>query len=199
MRMDNKTGKFRLAAVLLGTVALSAAPHGKAQRRISISQMLGPWVRTQCTFSDGATMRFGLMPSGLPHSGGPTWHTGQYDATTLVVSERMRFQRLGIVDIDMRPGRYTVFVDSHGTPPWTLIVSKRSGEWGISYPGKQYDLGRTQMGSDLLSHPVRTVTIGCVEHQSSPMFLWVQSGNEAGMAKIMAERTVNGKTTIAWK
>ncbi|MHB8487426.1 MAG: hypothetical protein ACYDCM_17065 [Candidatus Acidiferrales bacterium] len=55
------------------------------------------------------------------------------------------------------------------------------------------------MGSDLLWHPVRTVTIGFVEHQSSPMFLWVQSGNEAGMAKIMAERTVNGKTTIAWK
>lgn len=114
------------------------------------------------------------MPSGLPHSGGLTWHTGQYDATTLVVSERMRIQRLGVVDIAMAPGRYTVFVDSHGTPPWTLIVSKRSGDWGISYPGKQYDWGRTQMGSDLLSHPVRTVAIGCVQHQSSPMFLWAE-------------------------
>jgi hypothetical protein len=43
----------------------------------------------------------------------------------------------------MPPGHYTVFVDSDEAPPWTLIVSKRSSEWGIPYPGKQYDLGRT--------------------------------------------------------
>ena len=50
-----------------------------------------------------------------------------------------------------------------GKPPWTLIISKKTGEWGMPYPGEQYDLGRTELGSDVVRPPVENFEIGCVD------------------------------------
>jgi hypothetical protein len=89
--MPTELREFRLAAVLLlGFVTLNAESRRKPQQ--GISQTLGPSVQFNVCSRTGATIRFVLMPSGLPHSGGRTSRTGQYDATTLVVSERMRVQ-----------------------------------------------------------------------------------------------------------
>lgn len=57
-----------------------------------------------------------------------------------------------------------------GKPPWTLIISKTTGEWGMLYPGEQYDLGRTQKGSDVLP-AVENFAIGCMQHKNAPIFL----------------------------
>ena len=42
---------------------------------------------------------------------------------------------------------------------WTLIVSKKTGEWGIPYPGADSDLVRADMKVASASSPVEDFTI----------------------------------------
>ena len=58
--------------------------------------------------------------------------------------------------LEIPPGTYTLFVNPNDAQPWTLIVSKKT-QWGIPYPGAQYDLGRARMGYDL-AHSVDNFT-----------------------------------------
>lgn len=139
----------------------------------------------QCTFSDGSTITFGHKALGETAQGEDTWHTGDYQATTFAVSETMRMQRDG-VGFDIPAGTYTLYVDPTKSGSWPLIFSK-SSKWGADYPGEQYDLGRTLMGYDLLNPPRQDFVIGCLERNNSPMFIWMESGNRVGYAKLMAE------------
>ena len=70
----------------------------------------------------------------------------------------------------MPAGSYTLFVIPNKDKPWTLIVSKKTGEWGIPYPGEQYDFGRTEMSSNTLSLPAENFTIGFT-HDGDDTFL----------------------------
>ena len=109
------------------------------------------------------------------------WQAGRYHATAFVVSERMQFAPLN-GGLDVPAGSYTLFVDTSKTAPWTLIVSMKSAHWGEHYPGEQYDLGRTQLGADLLPASVPGFIVGC--RQSSPTILWMESGTHAAYTKI---------------
>jgi hypothetical protein len=42
---------------------------------------------------------------------------------------------------------------------WTLIISKKIGEWGIPYPGEQFDFARLEMKLGKLSSPLENFTI----------------------------------------
>ncbi len=44
----------------------------------------------------------------------------------------------------MPQGTYTLFVDISDPDQWNLIVSKKTGEWGLAYD-KSADLGRVKM------------------------------------------------------
>ncbi len=122
-------------------------------------------------------MTFGTGKSASVES----WHTADYDATTLRVSEQMVIPPM---DNPLRvpAGSYTLFVEDKGQPPWTLIISKKTGEWGMPYPGEQYDLGRTGMGSDV-NQPVDKFVIGCTQN---PIFARLQLGRFSGLLKILA-------------
>lgn len=124
-------------------------------------------------------MTFG---AGKPASD-ESWHTGDYDATTLRVSEQMLIPPM---DNPLRipAGSYTLFVEDKGQRPWTLIISKKTGEWGMPYPGKEYDLGRTGMGFDT-NQPVEKFVIGCTQN---PIFVRLQLGKFSGRLKILAVR-----------
>ena len=130
-------------------------------------------------------MTFGTGKSTSAES----WHTGDYDATTLRVSEPMLIPPL---DNPLRipTGSYTIFVLDKGEPPWTLIVSNKTGEWGMAYPGEQYDLGRTSMGFDT-NQPVDKFVIGCT-HSGPGMFVRLQSGRFSGLLKILAVNPKDG-------
>jgi hypothetical protein len=136
--------------------------------------------QSSCTFSDGSTMEFGLA-----------WRTGEYEAVPFRTSERMIIPPMDD-PLDMPAGSYTLFVMDRGGPPWTLIVSKKTGNLGMPYPGKQYDLGRTRMGSDVQA-PVEHFTAGCRLIKSGPAFLWMQSGKTVAYAKILAVKVIGGK------
>lgn len=69
----------------------------------------------------------------------PIWRGGANAATTLKTDGD-----LTIGDLQVPKGTYTLFIDISDADNWTLIVNKKTGEWGLAYDGSQ-DLGRTKM------------------------------------------------------
>jgi Protein of unknown function (DUF2911) len=183
------------AAILAGTVALFTIPLAPGASREETSQANRESPQAKCTFSDGSTIAFGRIASDRPDFDSDSWHAGDYFATTFAVSERMIIPPLD-GRLEIPPGTYTLFVNPNEAQPWTLIVSKKT-EWGIPYPGAQYDVGRALMGYDL-AHSVDNFTIGCYQQPHAPMFLWMQSGTRVAYAKIMAQSTIEGKTEYLW-
>jgi Protein of unknown function (DUF2911) len=69
----------------------------------------------------------------------PIWRGGANAATTLVTDANLK-----IGDLTVPAGTYTLFVDISNPDKWTLIVSKKTGEWGLAYDPSA-DLGRVPM------------------------------------------------------
>jgi hypothetical protein len=89
----------------------------------------------------------GLVPWGK------IWRAGANEATTFDISGHVT---VGAKDVP--PGDYTLFAIPN-PDQWTLIISRKTGEWGIPYPGEQYDLGRVDMNVSKLDSPVEDFTI----------------------------------------
>jgi hypothetical protein len=92
----------------------------------------------------------GLVPWGK------VWRAGANDATTFVPSVDVR---VGNLDVPAVNGGYTIFVVPAETK-WTLIVNKKTGEWGIPYTWEPLELGRTEMKVSSISGPLENFTIG---------------------------------------
>jgi len=69
----------------------------------------------------------------------PIWRGGANAATTLKTDADLK-----IGDLAVPQGTYTLFVDISNPDQWDLIVSKKTGEWGLAYD-KSADLGRVKM------------------------------------------------------
>jgi hypothetical protein len=90
-----------------------------------------PSVRGRKIFGDG-----GLISHDPNY---PIWRAGANSATALHTDAT-----LDLGGLTVPAGDYTLFVDVADPDHWKLIVSKETGEWGLSYPqGK--DLGRVAM------------------------------------------------------
>jgi hypothetical protein len=201
MEILDKMGKFIYgAAILLGAAVLAfAAPlfsRGTSDENKSRAPNRGP--QTECTFSDGSTITFGRKATGeSTGAGGDVWRAGPYEATAFRVSERMVIPPLHS-PTEIPAGSYTLFVADKGEPPWTLIISKKTGKWCMPYPGEQYDLLRAELGSDVVRPPVENFVIGCVNNKKTggPIFVWMQSDTHVAYAKIMAENTTQGEIRL---
>ncbi len=148
--------RIALVALILSTCALLMAAQQDQSKRPS------PPAQAQCKFTDGKTIKTdyssprvkgrkifgGLVPYGQ------VWRTGANDATTLVTDTNVR-----IGDKDVPAGSYTLFTIPNADK-WTLIISKKTGEWGIPYPGQGEDFVRVDMRASQLSSPVENFTIG---------------------------------------
>ena len=123
--------------------------------------MLSPAAMTDVSL-DGAkitihynspAMRGRVIMGGLvPYD--KVWRTGANPATSFVTTGNLRIGTLTVP-----AGSYTLFTlpAAPGTP-WLLIVSKKTGEWGIPYP-EGNDLGRTPMHYAKLPAPQESMTI----------------------------------------
>jgi hypothetical protein len=69
----------------------------------------------------------------------PIWRGGANAATTLLTDADIT-----IGDLHVPAGTYTLFVDITDADNWVLVVSKKTGEWGLAYDSTQ-DLGRVSM------------------------------------------------------
>jgi len=88
-----------------------------------------------------------LVPSGQ------VWRTGANDATTFVTSSDVV-----VGGKDVPAGSYTLFTIPNADK-WTLIINKKTGEWGIPYKYESDELARVDMKVSKLPAPVEDFTI----------------------------------------
>jgi hypothetical protein len=96
---------------------------------------------------------------------GEVWRTGANEATTFVTSADV------VVGGKAVPaGSYTIFTVPKADK-WTLIINKKTGEWGIPYKYESDELARVEMKVSKLPAPVENFTIaydktgsGCTLH-----------------------------------
>lgn len=97
--------------------------------------------------ADGRKVYGGLVPYG------EVWRAGANKATTFVTNADLK-----VGDKDVPAGNYTLFAIP--TPEkWTLVISKKTGEWGIPYPGADSDFVRLDMKPSALPSHVEDFTI----------------------------------------
>jgi len=149
--------RLRNCAIVLATIAVSVLACAQQDK----SKRPSPPGSTECKFADGKTVHIEYSrPSmkGRKIYGGlvpydTEWRTGANEATTLVAGGN-----LDVGGAKVPAGNYTLFT-APSQKQWTLIISKKTGEWGIPYPGKSEDLARIPMRSQELSSPVEQFTI----------------------------------------
>jgi DUF2911 family protein len=125
-----------LATLTLTTGAFAQSPPARATASIggkSVSiQYSAPSVRGRKIFGAG-----GLLSRDPTY---PIWRAGANAATT--------FKTEGTVEaggLSVPSGTYTLYVNVKDPEQWELVVSKQTGQWGLSYPGASQDLGRVKM------------------------------------------------------
>lgn len=152
--------KKKFLVLSAGCVALGlVAMVGFAQKDKSTRP--SPPAKATCTLADGKTITVdyssprakgrkvfgGLVPYG------EVWRAGANEATTFVTTTDL------MVGGDHVPaGNYTIFTIPN-QDKWTLIISKKTGEWGIPYPGADSDLVRVDMKVSKLSSASENFTI----------------------------------------
>jgi hypothetical protein len=127
----------------------------------SEAQLASPTAKAACKFTDGKTIsvnyssprRRGRKIFGDLVPFGEVWRAGADDATSFVPN----------VDVvvggrNVPAGRYTLFT-LPAPDKWTLIVSKKIGEWGIPYPGEKFDFARMEMKVSKLPSPLENFMI----------------------------------------
>jgi hypothetical protein len=84
---------------------------------------------------------------------GQVWRAGANEATTFVTSSDV------VVGGKTVPaGSYTIFTIP-AADKWTLIINKKTGEWGIPYKYERDELARVDMNVSQLPAPVENFTI----------------------------------------
>ena len=126
------------------------------------SKRPSPPASAECKFSDGKGVKIDyssprakgrkIFGDLVPY--GQIWRTGANESTTFVVDSDV------VVGGQAVPaGSYTIFTVPEADK-WTLVVSKKTGEWGTDYPGPSEDLVRASMTVSKTAGPVENFTIG---------------------------------------
>jgi hypothetical protein len=84
---------------------------------------------------------------------GQVWRAGANEATTFVTAADVLVGGAAVP-----AGSYTLFTIPNAGK-WTLIISKKTGEWGIPYPGEADDFARVEMMASKLTAPMENFTI----------------------------------------
>ena len=144
-----------VGCLTLGFMAtLASAQADKAARP-------SPAAKATCALADGKTITVdyssprakgrkifgGLVPYG------EVWRTGANEATTFVTTADVM-----VGGTHVPAGSYTIFTIPN-KDKWTLVISKKTGEWGTNYPGPENDLARIEMKASSLPSAVENFTI----------------------------------------
>jgi hypothetical protein len=139
---------------ILSVALLAAAQQDKSKRP-------SPPAQAQCKFADGKTittdyssprMKGRQIFGGLvPYN--EVWRTGANEATTFVTTANLNAEGK-----DVPAGSYTIFTVP-AQDKWTLIINKKTGEWGIPYHYESDELVRVPMQVSKTSGPVENFTI----------------------------------------
>jgi hypothetical protein len=156
--------KIALVTAMLFAVSVIAAAqmnmsHDKSKRP-------SPPASAECKFSNGKTIKvdyssprmkgrkiFGPASEKALVPFEEVWRTGANEATTFDTTANVT-----VGGKEVPAGNYTIFTIPNADK-WTLIISKKTGEWGIPYPGEKDDLARVPMAVAKTSGPVEDFTI----------------------------------------
>src|SRR5271154_2081973 len=151
-KLMHKQIVFLTSLLLALTVLASGQDKGKRP---------SPPAHAQCKLSDGKTITVDyssprakgrkIFGDLVPY--GEVWRTGANDATTFVTSAN-----LSVGGKDVPAGSYTVFTVPNADK-WTLIINKKTGEWGAPYKYESDELDRVDMRVSKTSAPVENLTI----------------------------------------
>lgn len=85
---------------------------------------------------------------------GKVWRAGANEATSFTTSANLVVGKKPIP-----AGAYTIYLIPERRKPWTLIINKTTGQWGMPYPGESTDLARIEMDTVLQRGGVDQLTI----------------------------------------
>jgi hypothetical protein len=149
--------------ILFATAAFAQMGGGRPSPAASATCDLGGGKTIETKYSSprmkGRKIYGDLVPFG------EVWRTGANEATTFVPSADVV-----VGGTTVPAGSYTLFtVPTAGK--WTLIINKKTGEWGIPYKYEKEELARVDMNVSQLPSPVENFTItydktgsGCTMH-----------------------------------
>ena len=135
------------------------------------SKRPSPPASAECKLADGKTIKSdyssprmkgrkiygGLVPYGQ------VWRAGANEATTLVTDTD-----LTVGGKEVPAGSYTIFTVP-SADKWTLIINKKTGEWGVPYKWESEELLRTDMKVEKLDSPMENFAITMHGHGSACM------------------------------
>jgi hypothetical protein len=149
--MQKRIALLTVLTILVTTAAFAQMSGGRPSPAASATCDLGGGKTIKTDYSSprmkGRKIYGDLVPFGQ------VWRTGANDATTFVTSADI------VVGGKAVPaGSYTIFTVP-GADKWTLIVNKKTGEWGIPYKYESDELARVDMSVSKLPAPVENFTI----------------------------------------
>jgi hypothetical protein len=137
--------------VFFATVCFAQMGGGKPSPAASASCDLGGGKTIKTDYSSPRMKGRKIFGDLVPY--GKVWRTGANEATTFVTSSDV------VVGGKTVPaGSYTLFTVP-GADKWTLIVNKKTGEWGIPYKYESDELARIDMKVSKMPSPVENFTI----------------------------------------
>lgn len=141
-------------AVVLATGLVAVAQQDKSKRPSPPAQATFDLGGGKSVTIDYSSPRVkGRKIYGELVSFGQVWRTGANESTTLVTTADV-----SIGGTTVPAGSYTIFTIPN-KDKWTLVISKKTGEWGTDYPGASNDLARVDMKVSALPSPVENFTI----------------------------------------
>ncbi len=156
--------KIALVTALLFAIATLASAqmnmsHDKSKRP-------SPPASAECKFTSGKTIMidyssprakgrkiFGTASEKALVPYGEIWRTGANEATTFVTDTNLTVGGKAVP-----AGSYTIFTIPNADK-WTLIINKKTGEWGIPYKYEADELARVDMLVSKTAAPVENFTI----------------------------------------
>ena len=136
---------------LIFALSVFAACQGKPSPPASTTCDLGGGKSIKTDYSSPRMKGRKIYGELVPY--GKVWRTGANEATTFVTSSDV------VVGGKTVPaGSYTLFTVPNADK-WTLIINKKTGEWGIPYKYESDELARVDMKVSKLPSPVENFTI----------------------------------------
>jgi DUF2911 family protein len=136
---------------LLFTLTLAAACQSRPSPTASATCDLGGSKTIKTSYSSPRMKGRKIYGELVPF--GEVWRTGANEATTLVTSADV-----SVGGKTVPAGSYTIFTVP-AADKWTLIINKKTGEWGIPYKYESDELARVDMKVSSLPAPLENFTI----------------------------------------
>ena len=147
--MQKRVTLLALFAFVAATVCL--AQGGKPSPASSATCDLGGGKSIKTDYSSPRMKGRKIFGELVPY--GQVWRTGANEATTFVSSSNVTVGGKAVP-----AGSYTIFTVPTAEK-WTLIINKKTGEWGIPYKYESDELARVDMKVSKLPSPAEEFKI----------------------------------------